>query len=866
VHNSAGSSHQFFFQSPWHPPVPHNPHSFIFVRIMSTSENTDLFTPNVTTNEDRLYAEVIIPLALPKNYTWEVPGQFKHIIKPCVRVEVVLGKNKKYSGIVKSLSAQKPESFKPKEILNVLDSDPLVYREQLSLWQWMAHYYMCSEGEVMQAAVPANLKLSSETILIWNEESGGDYTNLGDEEYIIAEALELKKELRLSEVQQLLDASHVYPVIKKLIEKNVCHVWENLQEKYKEKQETYIRLNPIYNNEEKLSELLNNWSRAPKQMELLLSYLHLVKTEGEVTQGELLKKSNATAAQLKGLVDKQILLTEKRATDRIRGLPKDISIDFTLSAAQQTALDEIEKIFEEKQVSLLHGVTSSGKTQVYIHLIEKYIRQGKQVLYMLPEIALTAQVIRRLQKHFGGHIAIYHSKFNPNERVEIWNKVKSGDVKAVLGARSSLFLPFKELGLIIIDEEHDPSYKQQDPAPRYHGRDAAIYYASLFKAKVLLGSATPSIESYFNCQQGKYGLVKLNERFGQVEMPVIELVDVKAVITKEKGKIAVTPQLIEGIQRTLDEKKQVILFQNRRGYSPYMICGVCGWIPQCQHCNVSLTYHKAKNKLTCHYCGSIYPVLQTCAACGSHSFFQKNFGTEKIEELVAEQFPQARISRMDYDSIKGKHDHDALIKMFEQQKVDILVGTQMVVKGLDFEHVNLVGILDADGLLNFTDFRVNERAFQLMEQVSGRAGRKDGKGKVLVQVSNTTHPVLQFVQEHNFEKLYHFELENRKHFFYPPFSRLVQVIFKHKEQHLAEEAANIMLQGLKSSFGNYISGPAEPLVNKVRGQYLQELLLKLPKDSQLIDRCKQEIEQQVVIIHANKRYRQVNIIPDVDPI
>jgi primosomal protein N' (replication factor Y) (superfamily II helicase) len=833
---------------------------------MSTSENTDLFTPNVTTNEDRLYAEVIIPLALPKNYTWEVPGQFKHIIKPCVRVEVVLGKNKKYSGIVKSLSAQKPESFKPKEILNVLDSDPLVYREQLSLWQWMAHYYMCSEGEVMQAAVPANLKLSSETILIWNEESGGDYTNLGDEEYIIAEALELKKELRLSEVQQLLDASHVYPVIKKLIEKNVCHVWENLQEKYKEKQETYIRLNPIYNNEEKLSELLNNWSRAPKQMELLLSYLHLVKTEGEVTQGELLKKSNATAAQLKGLVDKQILLTEKRATDRIRGLPKDISIDFTLSAAQQTALDEIEKIFEEKQVSLLHGVTSSGKTQVYIHLIEKYIRQGKQVLYMLPEIALTAQVIRRLQKHFGGHIAIYHSKFNPNERVEIWNKVKSGDVKAVLGARSSLFLPFKELGLIIIDEEHDPSYKQQDPAPRYHGRDAAIYYASLFKAKVLLGSATPSIESYFNCQQGKYGLVKLNERFGQVEMPVIELVDVKAVITKEKGKIAVTPQLIEGIQRTLDEKKQVILFQNRRGYSPYMICGVCGWIPQCQHCNVSLTYHKAKNKLTCHYCGSIYPVLQTCAACGSHSFFQKNFGTEKIEELVAEQFPQARISRMDYDSIKGKHDHDALIKMFEQQKVDILVGTQMVVKGLDFEHVNLVGILDADGLLNFTDFRVNERAFQLMEQVSGRAGRKDGKGKVLVQVSNTTHPVLQFVQEHNFEKLYHFELENRKHFFYPPFSRLVQVIFKHKEQHLAEEAANIMLQGLKSSFGNYISGPAEPLVNKVRGQYLQELLLKLPKDSQLIDRCKQEIEQQVVIIHANKRYRQVNIIPDVDPI
>jgi primosomal protein N' (replication factor Y) (superfamily II helicase) len=830
---------------------------------MNSSENTELFT---SSPRERQYAEVIIPLALPKNYTWEIPEQFQHTIKPGVRVEVILGKNKKYSGLVKTISPDKPESFKPKEILNVLDSDPLVYKEQLLLWQWMAHYYMCSEGEVMQAAVPANLKLSSETILIWNDEFGSDYTNLNDEEYIIAEALELKKELRLTEVQQILDASHVYPVIKKLIEKNVCYVWENLQEKYKEKKETFIRLNPTYNNEEKLSELLNNWSKAPKQMELLLSYLHLVKTEGEVTQPELLKKSNATAAQLKGLVEKQILITEKRVIDRIKGSPKDMNMDFILSPAQQTALDEVQQIFNEKQVCLLHGVTSSGKTQIYINLIEKAIKEGKQVLYMLPEIALTAQVIRRLQKHFGGHIAIYHSKFNPNERVEIWNKVKTGEIKAVLGARSSLFLPFRELGLIIVDEEHDPSYKQQDPAPRYHGRDAAIYYASLFKAKVLLGSATPSIESYFNCKQNKYGLVKLNERFGQVEMPMLELIDVKTIATKQKGKVAVTSQLVEGIQKSLNEKKQVILFQNRRGYSPYMICGVCGWIPQCQHCNVSLTYHKAKNKLTCHYCGSIYPVLQTCAACGSHTFMQKNFGTEKIEELIAEQFPQARISRMDYDSIKGKHDHDALIKLFEQQRIDILVGTQMVVKGLDFEHVNLVGILDADGILNFTDFRVNERAFQLMEQVSGRAGRKDGKGKVLVQVSNTTHPVLQFVQEHNFDKLYEFEVDNRKQFFYPPFSRLIQVTFRHKEQHIAEEAANIMLQGVKANFSKYISGPAEPLVNKVRNQYLQELLLKLPKDSQLIDKCKQEIEQQVVIIQTNKRYRQVKIIPDVDPI
>ncbi len=823
----------------------------------------ELFTTQPGPNT--AYAEVIIPLALPKNYTWQIPAHLQSAVKPGIRVEVILGKNKKYSGIVKSISSTPPESFKPKEILNVLENDPLVYNEQLKLWEWMAHYYMCSEGEVMQAAVPANLKLSSETILIWNEEFGDDYTNLGDEEYVVAEALELKKELRLSEVQQLLDASHVYPIIKKLIEKGVCYVWENLQEKYKEKKETFVRLASEYHNEDKLADLLNNWSKAPKQLELLLSYLHLVKTEGEVSQVELLKKSNATAAQLKGLVEKGILIAEKRAVDRINRLPKDLIVDFTLSIAQQVAKSEIDKIFREKHVCLLHGVTASGKTQIYVNLIEEHIKQGKQVLYMLPEIALTVQIIRRLQKHFGGHIAIYHSRFNPNERVEIWNKIKSGEIRAVLGARSSLFLPFKELGLIIVDEEHDASFKQQDPTPRYHARDAAVFYASLFQAKVLLGSATPSIESYYNCKQGKYGLVQLNERFGQIEMPGIELVDVKAVANK-KEKIALTPQLTEEIKKTLAEKKQIILFQNRRGYSPYMICGVCGWIPQCNHCNVSLTFHKGKNKLSCHYCGSAYPVIQTCAACGSHNFFQKNFGTEKIEELIAEQFPQSRISRMDYDSIKGKHDHDALIKLFEDQRVDILVGTQMVVKGLDFEHVNMVGVLDADGLLNFTDFRVNEKAFQLMEQVSGRAGRKHGKGKVLIQVSNIHHPVLQFVKEHNYEKLFAFEIENRKGFFYPPFSRLIQITFKHKEQHIAEEAANIMLQGLKPNFANYISGPAEPLVNKVRGLFLWELLLKLPKDSAFIDKCKIEIEQQIIIIQSNKRYRQVNIIPDVDPV
>ena len=809
------------------------------------------------------YAEIIIPLALPKNYTWSIPPEFQNIAKPGLRAEVQL-KNKRYSGIIKQIIQQKPKDFEPRPLHNILDDEALLYQQQLQLWQWIADYYMCSEGEVMQAAMPSNLKLSSETILVWNDEHNEDFTNLSDREYIVAEALSLKKELKLSEVQELLDSSQVYPVIKKLIEKNVAHVWEELKEKYKEKNETYIILHPQYRDEDKLADLLNSTPRAPKQMELLMSYLHLIRNENEVTQSSLLKKSNATTAQLKGLLDKNILIAEKRSINRIHSLPKNVLIDFELSDAQQIAFNQIKKSFEEKQVCLLHGATASGKTQLYIKLIEQYIQQGKQVLYMLPEIALTAQIIRRLQKNFGGYIAVYHSKFNPNERVEIWNRVKSGEIKVILGARSSLFLPFKELGLIIADEEHDASYKQQDPAPRYNARDAAIYYASLFSAKVLLGSATPSIESYYNVQTNKYALVELKERYGNATYPKIELVEIKSISQKEK--VLISPQLKEAIEISLSQNKQIILFQNRRGYTPYIVCNVCGWIPQCRNCDVTLTFHKAKNKMVCHYCGTEYPVLYTCPSCGSHDFKQKNFGTEKIEELVAEGFQSAKVARMDYDTMKGKNNHDTLIKLFEQQKVNLLVGTQMIVKGLDFEHVNLVGILDADSLLYFADFRVNERAFQLMEQVSGRAGRKDDLGKVLIQLSNTKHPVLQFVINHDYKALYDFEIQGRKYYHYPPYTRLIHLTFKHKENHIAEEAANILVMGIKKDFEQYISGPAQPVVNRIRNQYLWDVLIKLPKNTELINQCKMQIEQQTAILKFNKRYRSVTIIPDVDPV
>ncbi|MET0462928.1 MAG: primosomal protein N' [Chitinophagaceae bacterium] len=820
------------------------------------------------------YADIVIPLALPRTYTWSVPPQMEEQLKIGMRVEVNLGKNKKYAGVVKRIHKEKPEWGDPKEILNILDGAPVVYEQQLQLWEWISSYYMCSEGEVMAAALPAHFKLSSETVLVYNEEYGDDFSALDTDEFIVGEALLIKKELKLNEVQQLLDSSHVYPVINRLIQKRVCFVWEALKEAYTARKETYVVLNPQYDNEEELAQLLNDdrrLQRAEKQMELLLSYLHLIRTSGEVTKAELLKKSNATDAQLKGLVEKKILWIEKRVVDRLPILAKDIKIDFELTPAQQKAYEEVRGSFAEKPVCLLHGITSSGKTQIYIKLIEEYVRKGQQVLYMLPEIALTSQIVRRLQKHFGGYIGIYHSKFSQNERVEIWNKIKSGEMKVVLGARSAIFLPYSDLGMVICDEEHDTSYKQQDPAPRYNGRDSAVYLASLFRqgaqkkgARVLLGSATPSLETYYNAVSGKYGLVELMQRFGDVQLPPIQLIDTKTIMQKDRSKIMLSPQLVKGIQEVLDREQQVILFQNRRGYTPYQVCRVCAWIPQCKYCDVSLTFHKLSNKLVCHYCGTNYPPLHTCAACGSHEFVQKNFGTEKIEEILQETFPKYRVARMDIDTVRGKNAHDVMIQQFEQRRIDILVGTQMVVKGLDFENVDLVGILDADGLLHFADFRVNERAFQLMEQVSGRAGRRQSTSNVMIQTSQPNHPVLAYVKQHNYRKMFEDELVKRKHFFYPPFSRIIQLTFRHKIKGILDAAAHQFTNALKARYNDFLVGPAEPIVGRVRNQFLMELLIKLPKDNQTILNCKRDIMEQVALLHQDSRFKSVIVVPDVD--
>ena len=810
-----------------------------------------------------MYAEIIIPLALPKNYTWMIPEPMQSELIIGMRVEVMLGANKRYAGIVKKIFPEKPADFNPKPILSILDDQPILYPPQLALWEWMAQYYMCTEGEVMQAAIPSHLKISSESVFILNEAHANDGKNLSDAEYIISEALEIRKALSLLEIQKLLDKKSVYPVINKLIQKGICFVQENMKDKYKIKEETFILLHPDYRNEPALEALLNDWTRAPKQLELLLAFLHYEKTEGEVRQKEMLEKSGASTAQLKALIDKGVLIAEKRKKDRFQTDPSSGNQDFhKLSEQQLAAFNSITKQLATHPVHLLHGITGSGKTQIYVALIKEVIQQNQQALYLLPEIALTAQMIRRLKQYFGGSIAIYHSKFNPNERVEIWNKVKTGEIKIVLGARSALFLPYKNLSLIIIDEEHDPSYKQQEPAPRYQARDTAIYYASQINAKVVVGSATPSVETYFNALSKKYGYTYLSERFNQGALPTIQLIDTKK---QPAGTAILTPELLASIKKTIDNKKQVILFQNRRGYAPYLICETCGWIPHCEHCDVTLTYHKAKNVLSCHYCGASYPIVNICKACGKQHFKQKSFGTEQIEEKLNQSLPGIVVARMDLDNVKGKNEHDQLIQQFEQKQIDILVGTQMVVKGLDFENVDLVGIVDADSLLNFNHYRVNERAFQMMEQVSGRAGRTNDQGKVIIQVSQMQHPIVQLVQKHDYFGFYAFEIQNRKHFAYPPFSRLVSLLFKHKENNIAEEAINHFFQSLSPAIQKTVLGPAQPIVNRVRNKYIWELAVKISKQPESLQMAKKQLLHYIRLLQVHPRYKSVQIVIDIDP-
>ena len=806
------------------------------------------------------FVQVILPLALPKLYTYAVPTNLDHAIKIGCRVEVQFGKQKLYTAIIHAISQHAPTDYIPKEILAVLDEQPIVTEIQISFWNWMASYYMCTLGDVMNAALPAFFKLDSETSFVKNPFNEVDILELSDDEYLIAEALNHQDEISLKDVVLILQKKSISKPLKSLLEKKIIYVKETLDEKYKPKVETFVQLH------ESQYELRNTFdlvSKSEKQENLLVAYIELSKKNKSVKRAELLKKAGVSADVLKSLIKKEIFKTEEKTVDRISKSEIENLTEYELSIEQKDALSKINNFFLEKDVVLLHGITSSGKTLLYIDLIKEQIAKGKQVLYLLPEIALTSQLVQRLEK-IVGNVAVYHSKFNNAERVEIWNKVLSNETKIILGARSSVFLPFKNLGLIIVDEEHDASYKQQEPAPRYQCRDAAIYLVKQYQAKIILGSATPSIESYSNAQTEKYGLVKLNTRFGEVQTPEINFISLTDANKKKEIANGITFQLRDEIQHALNSKEQIILFQNRRGYAPYLACNNCNWIPMCKNCDVSLTYHKFTNDLRCHYCGYTQSNLNNCKACGSNDLQQKGLGTERIEEDLKTLFPSANIGRMDYDTVKTKHGHNKIIEAFENHEFDILVGTQMVTKGLDFGNVSLVGVLNADALLFYPDFRALERAYQLLLQVSGRAGRREKRGKVLIQIGALDNKIIPFILENNYDDFYQHQMLERQQYMYPPYSRLIKISFKHKEFQTTVDAAKRVAEYLSSKYPNTITGPNAPIIQKINNFYLRDILVKIDRNKIELSAMKNDIQQAINALYQFQTFKQIRVVVDVD--
>lgn len=820
------------------------------------------------TERETLFIEVILPLSLAKNYTYRVPFELNEQIAIGKRVVVQFGKNKIYTALIKNISKTPPEVYEAKYIIDVVDQHPIITAGQLQLWDWMSNYYLCNEGDVMSAALPTGLKLASETIIVLREESEGDSADTANaftpKEQAILDALKSRPRLTVDDVSALLGQKTVYPIINSLLASGKIYIAEEVVEKYKPLLKSFIRLQAFYLEEENLKQLFLILERAPKQLNALLAYLKLSKQQEVIPRQQLLEESGCGTAALKTLLDKGIFIVYKRPVSRLKDTEDDFILNFTLSPAQERAFTEIEKGFVDKDVVLLHGVTASGKTQIYIKLIEHAIEQGGQVLFLLPEIALTTQIVERIQRYFGDAIGVYHSKFNNNERVEIWNKVLNGTYRVVLGARSAVFLPFKELKLIVVDEEHESSYKQHDPSPRYQARDAAVYLGHLHNARVVLGSATPAIESYYNAKEGKYGLVTLNERFGGVELPLQEVISIAEETKRKKMVSYFSSKLIDEIAFTLENKEQVILFQNRRGYATILICATCGYAPKCVNCDVSLTYHKTSGKLHCHYCGYHQSSINICPACGSVHIEQKGFGTERVEEELSLIFPDARIARLDVDSTRTKNGLQLIISEFQDKKTDILIGTQMVAKGLDFDNVTLIGVINADTLLNFPDFRAFERSYQLLAQVAGRAGRRDKQGKVIIQAYNDDHRIIGQVIENKYVEMYTEELAERKQFGYPPFSRLIFINIKHKDADLLTVASQRFANLLRGHLGGRVLGPEQPLVSRIRNYYIKQVIIKSERNAS-VAKVKSVIKEVTSVFLAEKEFRGVNIQIDVDP-
>ncbi|MCF6366848.1 MAG: primosomal protein N' [Bacteroidales bacterium] len=820
-------------------------------------------------NTKKTYANIILPVPLSKLFTYEVPEVLLSECTSGKRAIVQFGKKKIYTGIIKETHQERPD-YQTKEIISVLDASPIINNFQFKFWDWIAEYYMTTLGEIYKAALPAGLKLESETNISLNSEV--DYSGINEKEELIIGLLTNEDFLPISKIEKETDFN-VLPIIKKLIDKKIISAEERIKKKYKPKYEDYISLAGDLKDENKLSEVLNKLKRAKKQSELLMSFIYMtkygndsfggIKSADEFLKKDLLKHTGASQANLKALIDRGYLILKKKEISRLSVAKYENFEKKELNKYQTTAYNEINKSFSKKNVVLLHGVTSSGKTEIYIKLIEEQLAKGKQVLYLLPEIALTSQITVRLEKIFGKELCIFHSKFSDNERVEVWNNLQNNTCKIILGVRSSIFLPFDNLGLIIVDEEHENSYKQYNPAPRYNARDASVILAQLHNAKVLLGTATPSIESYYNAKQNKYGLVELFQRYKDISLPEIKIADTKEARKKLQMKSLFAPKLLEAIKEALENKEQIILFQNRRGFSPFTECETCGYIPKCENCDVSLTYHKFTNRLVCHYCGYSEQATRKCKACESLTMKTRGFGTQKIEDEIKEYFPEVKVARMDTDSTGSKKAYHKIIYEFETGKTNVLIGTQMVSKGLDFDNVALVGIMNADNMLNFPDFRAHERSFQLMAQVSGRAGRKHKQGKVIIQTSDKKHPIIKNVVENDYITMFEGQLKIRKQYKYPPFYRLIQIKVKHKKKELVNTASEQLAKELRAIFGGRILGPEFPVVAWIKTWHIKTVLIKLEKKSSH-KKAKELINGVINHVKANEKFKSVQFLADVD--
>ena len=815
------------------------------------------------------YVDVIVPLPVMGQFTYAVPEELEGKVEWGCRVIVPFGAKKYYTGIVIRTDTTPSGEYKTKEVSEVLDTHPILLKHQFAFWKWMADYYLCTWGDVYNAAVPSEMKIESETRVEGNPDFEAS-APLSEKEQKVLDLLGQGKAQDIARLEKESRIRNLLPVIKSLLDKEAVRIKEELKQNYKPRTEARVRLTERMRNERNLHIQLDLLSRAKKQQAVLMKYLELShweegKEPEEVSRTRLLEAAQAASSVLNGLVEKGILEIYLHETGRLCTDDAGTTQVNTLSQAQQTALNTILHSFTQKNVCLLHGVTASGKTEIYIHLISQVLEAGKQVLYLLPEIALTTQITERLRRVFGNRLGIYHSKFPDAERVEIWQKqLSDSPYDVILGVRSSIFLPFQKLGLVIIDEEHETSYKQQDPAPRYHARNAAIMLASIFGAKTLLGTATPSIETYYNARQGKYGLVELNERHRQIQLPHIELVDIKELGRKKRMNGQFSPLLLQKIKEALESKEQVILFQNRRGFAPMIECRTCGWVPKCRNCDVSLTYHKRLNQLTCHYCGYTYQVPAVCPACEGTELVNRGFGTEKIEDDIRQLFPEARVARMDLDTTRSRTAYEKIISDFEEGRTDILIGTQMVSKGLDFDRVSVVGILNADSMLNYPDFRSHERAFQLMAQVAGRAGRRNRQGLVVLQTKSPDLPLIRQVLDNNYRELYEDQLTERRLFRYPPFYRLIYVYLKHRKEEVAEQAAAQMAAYLRNGLGDRVLGPDKPPVARIQALFIRKIMVKVEQEASL-QKIRLYLTEVQRAIMADERFRTVNVYYDADP-